>query len=130
MFVEQMFNLVEEISKPTYYRRPAMRCQSSMKRRLSKKEVALVFVIIIFSIFSFVLFSTLSQAHSSKQVTTYYISYEIQPGDTLWSIADEYMTPEDHSRSEYISKVKALNHMLSDDIIAGNYIIISYNDYE
>lgn len=106
-----------------------MRCQS-MKRRLVKKELIIFFLIVLFAFFSFIFFSSLSKAQSSQQVTTHYISYEVQSGDTLWSIADEYMTPEDHSKTEYIKKIKELNHMLSDDITAGNYLILSCNSYE
>lgn len=56
----------------------------------------------------------------------YYTSYEIQPGDTLTSIAQKYTVNSNVSVTEYISEVKKNNELSSDNITAGNYIVISY----
>lgn len=56
----------------------------------------------------------------------YYTSYEIQPGDTLTSIAQKYTVNSNISVAEYISEVKKNNELSSDQITAGNYIVISY----
>lgn len=76
------------------------------------------------------LFSPIVRARSSKQLYTYYCSYEIQPGDTLWSIADKYVIEEGQNKEEFISHVKTINHMLDDDLNTGDYIVISYDSYE
>lgn len=62
----------------------------------------------------------------------YYTSYEIQPGDTLSSIAEEYITEGQTSVSEYVSEVKKINHLSSDKITSGKNIIIMYysNEYK
>ena len=62
----------------------------------------------------------------------YYTSYEIQPGDTLSSIAESYITEEQISVSEYISEVKKINQLSSDKITSGKHIIILYysNEYK
>lgn len=54
------------------------------------------------------------------------ISMEIQKGDTLWSIAREYITDEYDSMNEYIREIKASNGLVSDTIHAGAYLIIPY----
>lgn len=56
----------------------------------------------------------------------YYTSIEIQPGDSLWSIASEYMSEEYESVQEYIEDIKELNGMGTDEIHAGKFIIIPY----
>ena len=56
----------------------------------------------------------------------YYTSYEIQPGDTLTSIAQEFTINSDVSVSDYIAEVKKNNALSSDNITAGSYIVISY----
>lgn len=56
----------------------------------------------------------------------FYTSIEIQPGDSLWSIASDYMSEEYASIQEYIEDVKALNGMGTDEIHAGKFIIIPY----
>lgn len=56
----------------------------------------------------------------------YYTSVEIQPGDTLSSIAEEYITPEYASVEEYVKEIMEYNHLSSDTIHAGRYISIMY----
>ncbi len=51
---------------------------------------------------------------------------EIQKGDTLWSIASDYMTEEYDNLNEYIEEIKDSNGMVNDEIHAGNYIIVPY----
>lgn len=106
-------------------------------RELSKAEIIvrnrkimLVTAVAISVILSFIFFSSISQADNSREVYTYYTSYEIQSGDTLWSIADKYMNTEDSDKAEFISTVKKNNHMLDDDIKAGDRLIIEYKSYE
>lgn len=53
-------------------------------------------------------------------------SIQIQKGDTLWSIASEYITEEYDNVHEYIEELKRSNGLESDRIRAGNYIIVPY----
>lgn len=60
----------------------------------------------------------------------YYTSYEIQPGDTLTSIAEKYTANTQISVSEYIDEVKKNNKLSSDKITSGKHIIITYYSNE
>ena len=56
----------------------------------------------------------------------YYTSYEVQPGDTLTSIAEKYIADTQISKSEYIEEVKKNNQLTSDKITSGHHLIIAY----
>lgn len=59
------------------------------------------------------------------------ISILIQPGDTLWSIANEYYSEEYEDLTSYIDEIKTSNGLSSDKIHSGNYILIPlYNNVE
>ena len=60
------------------------------------------------------------------------VNATVQPGDTLTSIAQKYTANSNVSVPEYISEVKKNNELSSDNITAGNYIVISYysNEYK
>ncbi len=66
------------------------------------------------------------EATDAGEMYKYYTSYEIQPGDTLISIAEKYSVNGNISVRDYISEVKRDNYLKSDRIISGNHLIISY----
>lgn len=56
----------------------------------------------------------------------YYTSIEIEPGDTLWSIASEYCYDMDMSVNDYIREIKKLNRLSTDYITSGQYLTVMY----
>ena len=54
----------------------------------------------------------------------YYTSIPIEKGDTLWSIAKEYMTEDYDGIEEYIREIRRVNHLSGDKIDAGRYLAI------
>ena len=56
----------------------------------------------------------------------YFTSYVVQSGDTLWDIAEEYMTEEYASISSYIDEVVSSNHLNQDSIKQGQLLILPY----
>lgn len=79
--------------------------------------------IVIFSFSRHASYAARQGSSSSK----YFKSIEIEKGDTLWSIAQENMDANYYKNvSEYISEIKTVNTLVSDDVKAGNYIIIPY----
>lgn len=65
---------------------------------------------------------------NDESVYKCYKSIEIQPGDTLWDIAEETMTSEYSSTAEYVQVLKEMNNLKSDDIQSGQHLIIAYED--
>ena len=59
----------------------------------------------------------------------YYTQIEIQEGDSLWSIAGEYMANGPYeSRREYMNEVAELNQLRSTKIMKGQNLIVPYFD--
>ena len=63
---------------------------------------------------------------SEEPLQKYYTSIQIHDGDTLWNIADEYMSGSNLTKKEYIEELRRLNHLQNDTIYNGEYIIVSY----
>ncbi len=60
----------------------------------------------------------------------YFKSIEIQSGDTLWSIAEEYMSDDYESTADYIREVKFINNIESNRITTGNYLTVPYYSFQ
>ena len=57
----------------------------------------------------------------------YFTNVTVEEGDTLWDLASEYMD-ENHYESiyEYIDELKHMNNMTSEDIFAGQNLVVTY----
>lgn len=84
--------------------------------------------------FAFLFGSFLSQAEAKESDTIYYKYYtniEIQPGDTLWDLAEDYMGDQYESRAVYVAEVRQINGIAdSDSIVSGQYLIMPYYSAE
>ena len=110
------------------------------KRRITKRRIrsikqALRFTLILFVAFSvmFGLFTVSKRARvyalekDSRPKNIFYYSYDIQYGDTLWSIAEDWKWDGCSIRS-YIEEVKQINHILDeDDLISDHFLILPYD---
>ena len=99
-------------------RRAAVKAQ----RRTFMLGLMVLTVIVIGS----VLLGTIrTQAAPAEPSYKYYTSIQIQKGDTLWNIADDY-----DSMDEYMEEICAINHILPGDIHSGQYLTIPYYSAE
>lgn len=93
-----------------------------------KKHTIYGIIIITLFIFASGFFITTSMANEEESVPSYkyYTSIKIEQGDTLWSIAEEYISHEYESIYDYIRELKQINNLTSDIIIAGQNITVAY----
>lgn len=85
--------------------------------------IAVFFVLVLFSIY---FFSKTVTAERNTERVKLVSSVEIKEGDTLWSIASDYISEEYSNMKEYIKEIKECNGLASDTIHEGNYIIVPY----
>lgn len=112
--------------------------QSLINRRRREQQIRRNILLLAASVAVAVFLSVLFLSFSSEAVDRehqpsykYYKSIELSSGDTLWSIANEYMDPEHYkSTGEYIDEVMRMNSLTSDKITSGSYIIIPYYSSE
>lgn len=95
------------------------------------KKVIYVAITVVAILLGIVIGNNIINSSSSSATTEhtkelYYTSVEIEAGDTLWTIAEEYMSAEYDDVNEYIKEVKQINNMYSDTIHAGSYIMVPY----
>lgn len=105
-----------------------------IKRNSIRTYKALIFAVIFVIMFiSFILGSVIVKGQSRRHAAssdTYFTNITVSEGDTLWSIAEDYID-YDYCDSvyDYMDQLKTINNLTSDDIQAGdNMIIVYYQD--
>lgn len=76
------------------------------------------------------LLNTMAEEPQAPKMVTYYQSIEIEKGDTLWAIAEEYAPGTGMTVPEYIKQLKQMNHLGEDTIHEGCYLTIVYQAAE
>ena len=66
------------------------------------------------------------QAEEDDHAVQMYTSIQIQPGDSLWSIASVYADGHYSSIREYIEEAKFINELSCDTIHAYEYLLVPY----
>ncbi|MDE7184550.1 MAG: LysM peptidoglycan-binding domain-containing protein [Lachnospiraceae bacterium] len=95
--------------------------------KLHMLALAISIVTVITLSFLFISFSIKANDRGHQPSCKYYKSIEITNGDTLWSIANDYFDSAYYKNTrEYVSEIKKVNNLTSDEIVAGSYIIIPY----
>lgn len=84
-----------------------------------------VFAICII-VLSFCIISTKVTAENTTFREKLVTSVKIEKGDSLWSIASEYITDEYTDMNTYINEIKKSNGLISDIIHEDCYLIIPY----
>lgn len=109
------------------YRKQAIsfRREAEVHRNILLALITTIIILICVLIGSSIAASGRSKA-AQNSTYKYYTSIEIEKGDTLWSIAEEYMTPEYGSIQEYVDDIKAVNALGDDDIHSGQHLMIPY----
>lgn len=75
-------------------------------------------------------FLSRAQSDSAEVSCKYFTSVMVQPGDTLYSIAQKYADEHYSSVDAYVAEVCLTNHMMDTDIHIGDYLIIPYYSTE
>lgn len=94
------------------------------KKFLLTGSFVLLLAVAVFTSFRFISVDAMST--EKEPLYKYYTSYEIQPGDTLTSIAERYTANTQQSVSDYIEEVRENNELYTDNIVAGRKIIVAY----
>lgn len=96
-------------------------------RKEKKMSTIMITFVLIFGCFLFG--SILSSAQNTRIEEPiefkYYKSIVIQPGDSLWSLAETYADSESDQK-EYIEELKQINQLNSEKIQTGKHLIIPY----
>ena len=112
-----------------------IRIAENKKRRLKivrRQRFMLGAVIAILAVIAAFIASTLvTEARSEAVKYKYYTSVTVHSGDTLESLADEYITEDYRDHTSYIREVCGINNLEdADSIVAGECIILPYYSEE
>ncbi len=94
----------------------------TMKKSTVAVLVSLITVLFIGCVFA----QAKTPEQNMNNRTKCYKSIEIQAGDTLWSIAEEYMTEEYYSVEAYVKDVQEINGFNGNRIYEGCYLVVPY----
>ena len=98
-------------------------------RTLSYRQLVLFLCAVITVLIVLLCTSQNSVAQADEMVIETYHSQMIQPGDTLWDLAEEYRLP-DMSTEEYMIEIRRINQMNSNELVSGEYVILPIYVYE
>lgn len=110
-------------------------CIKARKRNIIKRRLAVIaFTLILVAgcvgFFGGMLVSahdTLNRNSTvSEMVEIYYKSVLVHSGDSLWSIAEEYMSDEYDSIESYVAELKRINSLKTNNIQANQHILVAY----
>lgn len=84
----------------------------------------IISIMIVFCVSGLV---TNARSTNDEQEYKYFMSYEVEHGDSLWSVASEYCDTHYDTVEDYIEEICIINSLSSDSrLIAGNHLILPY----
>ncbi|MGN0435268.1 MAG: LysM peptidoglycan-binding domain-containing protein [Wujia sp.] len=83
-------------------------------------------IFLIFSVFLFGSKPNERKADASTYNVKYFTCIDIEYGETLYDIADRYISEEYHSKDEYVSEVMNINGLTSTNITSGATLVVPY----
>ena len=113
-----------EVNKNRYKKHSRNIQRRRLKRQLTIFATSLFIILACCVIFGN-LYSLAYDMNSYKD--DYYTSITIKQGDTLWSIANEYVSDND-SVQKYVDKIKKINGLKDDNIQSGMKLVVIYDD--
>lgn len=106
----------------------ARRKRQQRIRGIVSISALIVSIIIVFSVFGM---STNARSIHDHPEYKYFMSYELEYGDSLWTIASTYADAHYVSIEEYIDEVCIINSISEESsLIAGTNLIIPYYSQE
>ncbi len=106
------------------------RAKRMRKRQVKRnRRIATVIGIVFFALIMSVFCNHLNVTAQKPQTYKYYTDVRVQRGDTLWSIAEEYMTEEYKSIDEYVHEVQRINHV-GNMVEYGKLLVVPYYSEE
>ncbi|MCQ5383348.1 LysM peptidoglycan-binding domain-containing protein [Hungatella hathewayi] len=94
---------------------------------MKKIMITMALVVLILSnVCGHSLMNALADETELPESQKYYTSIEIQKGDTLWGIADEYAGSCRMSTADYVTELKNMNGLKEDVIHSGQHLTIMY----
>ena len=108
-------------------RRLVKRTVRRLKRKgINRRASYVIFTAIAIIFIVFALYPNKSNAQSQDGASyKYFHKIYVESGDTLWSIAQENKS-DSESTKEYIKEVKTINKLKSDDLYAGQMLVVPY----
>lgn len=95
-----------------------------------KKLRGILIVFVILLVFLFLTtgfsFNNPSAIAQNRNTVKYYTTVQVHAGDSLWSIAEAYCTPEYRDMDRYIQEICDINGIPGDEIRPGSYLNIPY----
>ena len=120
-----------------YNHKISKRANENLQKReaIVRREKCILAIAIILIVSLGILLGTSINALASSKADVssynkYYKSIRIESGDTLWTIADEYIADFNIDKKDYIREICELNNIYEDDIRAGDYVVIAYYSKE
>lgn len=116
-----------------YNHKISKRANESLSKReavVRRQKSILALIVLALVVFGILLGTGMNAlASSDKDIASYnkyYVSIRVESGDTLWTIADEYIDGFNIEKADYIEEVCEINEISKDDIHAGDYIVVPY----
>ena len=104
------------------------------KRERMKKIKSIILALCLIAICAVSYSSLISSANSGTEskMYKYYTGITVKSGDSLWSIADEFIDYGQYgSRESYVNEVCSINHIEDDSMLrAGQRLIVPYYSSE
>lgn len=102
------------------------RREQERKRKIHFLTILAIVFIVVLTIFSSTMILADTKSDSAENYK-YFKSIEIEEGDTLWSIASEYISYDYYSSvNDYIYEIKKMNGISGNTIQSGQYLIVAY----
>lgn len=129
----KIYNGCENREESLYRKEMSRKRHMIERRREVRKHIALILIGIVLVIGISLSYHVIrSQANSEigEVQYKYYKSVVLAYGDTLWSVAEEYADVHYEDAEDYINEVMKINHLKSEDVDAGQYLIVPYYSKE